>query len=102
MESGWQLAGYEGKGSYKYLMDTYNMTSNDAGIQSAPLSFLRGGYFYWSSGNLLDRGSYGYYWESKIHSVTNARNLYFYSTALGSQDTYAKGRGFSIRCVVKA
>ena len=82
-------------------MDTYNMTDNDAGIQSAPLSFLRGGYFSWDSGTLGNRGGAGYYWESKISSGTGARYLGFSSANLYPQGASLKGGGFSIRCVVQ-
>ena len=97
----WQLAGYDGKGSYKYLMDTYNMTDNDAGIQSAPLSFLRGGDFGWSSGNLYNRCSDGYYWESRVYSSSHGYSLYFYSTSLNPQYYNTKGYGRSLRCIVR-
>ena len=64
-------------------------------------SFLRGGYFLYSSGNLSNRGSGGGYWESKIYSDTSARSLNFYSSILNLQRAGVRGNGFSIRCVVK-
>ena len=67
-------------------------------------SFLRGGNYVYNNGNLGDRGDRGRYWESRLHSSTNAYNLYFYSTYLGPQGTYGifyRGYGYSIRCVVR-
>ena len=65
----------------------------------APLSFLRGGDFGYSSVNLwYDEGLY---WASKISSDTDARSLKFTSTLLSPQYNFYKGGGFSIRCVVQ-
>ena len=99
---GWKLAEYSGKGSYQYLLTyTYNMASNDYGIQRAPLSFVRGGYYVYSHGSLYYRGSFGYYWESKVYDATYAYYLRFYSTFLSPQNNYSKGDGFSARCVAR-
>ena len=77
------------------------MASNDYGIQRAPLSFVRGGYYFYSNGNLNNRGSYGYYWESKVYGAASAYFLYFYSTYLYPQNGNSKGNGFSARCVAR-
>ena len=100
---GWKLAEYSGKGSYQYLLTyTYNMASNDYGIQRAPLSFVRGGLYNYSNGNLNYRGSNGYYWESKVYNAANAYGLGFYSAYLNHQNYYYyKGYGFSARCVAR-
>ena len=81
-------------------MDTYNMTSNDAGIQSAPLSFLRGGLYFYSLGLVGERDT-GYYWDSKTSSDISAWSLDSSSTRLNPQNSYNKGFGLFIRCVVK-
>ena len=98
---GWKLAAYTGKGSYKYLMDTYNMTTNDNGIQRAPLSFVRGGYYLYSNGGLNYRGSNGYYWEARVRSASVAYSLYFGSTFLAPQNHYDMGLGLSLRCLAR-
>ena len=99
---GWKLAEYSGKGSYQYLLTyTYNMASNDYGIQRAPLSFVRGGHYSYSNGNLGNRGSNGYYWESKVNNAAGAYDLYFHSAYLHPQYNYTKGNGFSARCVAR-
>ena len=103
----WQLAKYSGSGSYWGLLaNTYNMTSssrgpNDYGIHSAPLSFIRGGYYYYSNGSLSDRGERGSYWESKVADADNAWILWFGPTLLIPQLNGDKGNGYSIRCVVR-
>ena len=98
------------KGSYPTLIaNVYNQktassgswTNADSGIQNTPLSFLRGGYYYYSNDNLDSRGSYGRYWEGKTNSETNARGLNFRSTNLNPQANDDKGNGFPIRCVVR-
>ena len=77
------------------------MSDNDAGIQAAPLSFLRGGSYRYASGNLYSRGSGGGYWEARVYSDTNAYRLYFDSTLLYPQNDSNKGFGFSLRCIVR-
>ena len=71
----------------------------DSILLSQPLSFLRSGLYYWQSAARLNRGSYGYYWESHVYSVSDARYLYFSSSSLSPQSGYARGGGFSLRCV---
>ena len=83
------------------LTYTYNMASNDYGIQRAPLSFVRGGHYSYSNGNLGNRGSNGYYWESKVNNAAGAYDLYFHSAYLHPQYNYTKGNGFSARCVAR-
>ena len=63
--------------------------------------FVRGGYYSYSNGNLYYRGSYGYYWESRVYNATYAYSLLFYSTGLVPQNNYYKGYGFSARCVAR-
>ena len=77
------------------------MSGNDAGIQAAPLSFLRGGAYLYSSGNLYNRGSNGRYWESRVNSDTHGNDSLFLSTTLYPQYTGNKGYGFSLRCIVR-
>ena len=77
------------------------MTTNDNGIQRAPLSFVRGGDYYCSNGTLYGRGSYGYYWEARVGNASNAYLLNFYSTNLGPQNASNKGYGFSLRCLAR-
>ena len=77
------------------------MTTNDNGIQRAPLSFVRGGYYNYSNGNLDYRGSYGYYWEARVYNANYAYSLCFGSTNLNPQSNRNKGYGFSLRCLAR-
>ena len=77
------------------------MTSNDNGIQRAPLSFVRGGYYNYSNGILDLRGSDGFYWETRVNSGAIAYHLDFYSTNLRPQYSSNKGYGFSLRCLAR-
>ena len=96
-----------GSGSYQELIATaYNsktgggLTNGDTNIQYSPLSFVRAGYYNYTSGSLVNRGSYGVYWEAKVYDATYAYSLYFYSANLYPQDSHYKGGGFSIRCTI--
>ena len=82
-------------------MDAYNMSGNDAGIHAAPLSFLRGGRYYYDNGNLLYRGERGYYWESRVNSPTSSHYLNFRSTYLNPQYGNNKSDGHPLRCIVR-
>ena len=95
----WILKQVQDDKCLEIIMDP-RVKPEDDGI-GKPLSFLRGGYLYWGSGNFDARGSYGDYWESQIHADTNARGLSFYSTTLRPQNNPTRGGGNSIRCVVK-
>ena len=101
---GWILATYDGNKSYKNLIiDVYgreNANPNrDTGILYLPLSFLRSGNYNYSNGNKDNRGSDGYYWESRIASATYSNYLYFNSARLGPQNGTSRGHGFSVRCL---
>ena len=84
-------------------MDTHNMSSRDYGINSAPLSFVRGGsYGLYGTGDIYETGIVGKYWESLVDDATSgARYLFFSSARLDPQYRESKGYGFSIRCVVR-
>ncbi|MBQ2660353.1 hypothetical protein IJF86_02980, partial [Candidatus Saccharibacteria bacterium] len=69
--------------------------------QRAPLSFVRGGLYNYSNGNLGYRGSLGRYWESKVYGAAYAYYLLFRSAYLSPQYYDYKGLGFSARCVAR-
>ena len=58
---------------------------------------LRGGYLYGSS--LYDAGSYGDYWSSTPNGSSNAYYLYFSSGYVGTDGSYRRYYGRSVRCV---
>ena len=109
---GWQLPTYDTtdpKSYYNLIIRVYGGTYRanisgslaDSILLSQPLSFLRSGYYYWQAASRNARGSYGYYWESRIYSVTSAYNLNFYSSNLTPQNNSNRGSGFSVRCVAR-
>ena len=65
------------------------------------LLFIRSGNYNYSSGGINNRSSNGNYWQSRVNSETNARNLNFNSTNLNPQNNNNKGNGFTVRCLVR-
>ena len=74
-------------------------SSRDFGLLSAPLSYVRSGYYYWSSTGLSNRGSGGYYWSLRSTNTTYSGNLLFGSSDLYPQYGVYRGYGFAVRCV---
>ena len=71
-------------------------------LHKMPLSIVFSGYYYWVSGSLDYRGSYGYYWSSTPASnYYSAYNLNFNSTYVYPQGGSNKPNGFTIRCVAR-
>ena len=52
----------------------------------------------YSSANVSNQGTDGYYWSSSQYDANNAYYLYFYSTVLNPQNHRYRTYGFSIRC----
>ena len=109
---GWQLPTYDTtdpKSYYNLIVrvygDTYraNISGSlaDSILLSQPLSFLRSGLYYWQTASRYSRGSFGYYWESRLYSVAYANLLYFNSSRLSPQSYDYRGYGFSVRCVAR-
>ena len=59
------------------------------------------GYLFWNSGNLFNRGTYGYFWASTLYSYTPSRLLYFSSTNVNPKNVSNKPDGFPLRCVAR-
>ena len=83
-----------------------HFVNNDNGIQRAPLSFVRGGLYHYSDGNLayggLDyRGSYGFYWVPRVNNANYADRLDFGFARLRPQNLIDKGEGLSLRCLAR-
>ena len=75
-------------------------STRDYGLLSAPLSYVRSGYYYWSSTGLSNRGSDGNYWWLRSNNTTTSYSLYFRSSNLGPRYySYSRGNGFAVRCV---
>ncbi len=87
-------------GSFKYLVDAYNIGSAGSKLTQAPLYFVYGGSVSISSLNAA--GSLGYYWSSTAYSATLAYNLYFNSSNVNPSTLYdGRYRGVSVRCVAR-
>ncbi|MBQ3430570.1 hypothetical protein IJG20_00485, partial [Candidatus Saccharibacteria bacterium] len=104
---GWQLPTYSGDKSFNNLFVngdlSYGMSNSgstrDYGLLSAPLSYVRSGYYYWSSTGLNNRGSVGDYWSLRSSNTTLSSSLNFSSSSLNPQDYSRRGYGFAVRCV---
>ena len=107
----WQLPTYDSTKSYQNLLvevyggqesnGTIGRTINsDSVIQFSSISFIRSGYYSYSSGGISVRDSNGYLWELEAVLTIAARILYFNSTYLYPQNTTYKGSGFPLRCLV--
>ena len=91
---GWQLPPNAGNKSY----DTLTRTASD--IHASPLSFVRLGRHYYSSGSPEGRGDKGYYWSSTASNSVGSYGLYFGSGFTTPQDSSGRAYyGISIRCV---
>ena len=104
---GWRLPGDEGDGSFNELMKPYSSSSGNASFKNiettakiTPFVFLCSGWYY-SSGSPSNQTSHGYYWSSKRDGNTNASLLYFLHLYLGPRYRYARGYGFSLRCLAR-
>ena len=76
-------------------------TLSSRALRSLPLSAMLSGYLYWSSGNLVVRGTSGYFWASTPYAYTYSRTLYFYSTLVSPKHGDVKPNGFTLRCVAR-
>ena len=84
-------------------IETYNNNTTPTGaemynrITSAPLNFLRAGYY---NASTFGHGeNFGNYWSATSNNGAYARRLNFNSTNVYSADYYYRRRGFSVRCV---
>ena len=63
----------------------------------APLSLVRGGFYFYESGMVFILGI-GYYWYNNLHS-TGAEYLKIYETLVYTIDSSNPGVGYSLRCL---
>ena len=105
---GWRLPENSGDDSFLELLKSYsnrngnqNFTNADSVVQITLLSFLRSGFYYYSTGVPTERASNGFYWSSSRDSRTNGYRLSFNSTYLRPQGGDSRGRGFALRCLAR-
>ena len=103
------LLSYSDTKSYQNLLvDAYGGTNGSytgSTLGSLTLQTLfnltYSGYYNTATGGIFEQGSYGYFWESQPYYNPYARALNFAHAYLGSQGANYKGRGFSLRCLVR-
>ena len=70
-------------------------------LRSLPLSVMMSGLLTWNSGNLYDKGTYGYFWSTISYSYTVSRGLLFKSTGVSPAYNSYKPYAFALRCVTR-
>ena len=58
------------------------------------------GYRSGSNGTLVSRGTYGFYWSSRVDNAMDAYRLYFRSAGAGMNYDY-RANGTSVRCIAE-
>ena len=86
--------------SYGFMLHCVASFSSRA-LRSLPLSVMMSGILYWSSGNLNNRGTDGYFWSSTPYSYTNSRGLGFGSANVNPKNGSSKPFGSALRCVAR-
>ncbi len=67
-------------------------------LANFPLNFLRTGEYYYSDGKMYNRTTHGSWWSATRSSATNANRLNTHTSSVSPQASYARGRGFALRC----
>ena len=81
-------------------MNKSDSSSRDSGVLSSPLSFLRNGNLSWGNTDILNLGSYGYYWLLRSINVNISSSFVFGITILYPQyNVTDRGTGMAARCV---
>ena len=71
----------------------------DTATLLAPLSLVRGGYYFYYNGTLNNQSSYGYYWSRRLANATLGYYLLFSSGGVYPQNSNNRGLGFALRCL---
>ena len=109
---GWQMP-YGGSGgdyydkskSWKYLLDTYNLSISEDGkynglvFRNYPFNIIMSGHFYGGSWSGLFRTTNaGIYWSNTSKAATNAFRIYVWYDKLTTLDESAKNGMNTVRC----
>ena len=78
--------------------DTFGAWNNNTDTFNSSLKLPSAGHRSRINGVLILQGTVGYYWSSTVGG-TNARYLYFNSTAANAGNFYHRAFGFSVRCL---
>ena len=65
----------------------------------APLSLVRGGIYYYSSGSLNYQSYLGRYWSRRLYNAGNSYGSFFNSGSVLIQGSDYHGYGFAVRCL---
>ena len=109
---GWQLP-YSGTGgdyydksrSWDYLFTAYSISFNTGAtadatkIKSYPFSYVYPGYYDWATGRLYSLGTSTGLWASTVNNSTGAYFMATWSTAVHSNLTTNRARGYTLRCI---
>ena len=87
---------YDQSKSWNYLFDLYNYSDGRV-LQTYPLSYVKSGVYYWSSGVLYGQSTVAQLWSS-IHIQRTAFWLLFGNVNI-RQDAVGKANGRTLRCV---
>ncbi len=79
------------------LTTTFSMASN-ATTMGTYLKMPMAGYRSYSSSNVANAGSYGFYWSSTAYSTNRAYYLAFNSSSITPQADQYRSNGYSVRC----
>ena len=110
---GWQLP-YSGTGgdyydksrSWDYLFTAYSIsfntgtTADATKIKSYPFSYVYPGYYDWATGRLYSLGTSTGLWASTVNNSTGAYFMATWSTAVHSNLTTNRARGYTLHCVL--
>jgi uncharacterized protein (TIGR02145 family) len=97
----WEGLRYTNTANYIGTNWSGNATNYTTGLRFGNLLFLpAAGYRVNSNGELLNRGSFGFYWSSTEISSSSAWVLTFFSSSAytGNSD---RTFGFSVRCIAE-
>ena len=76
-------------------------TISSRALRSLPLSVMMSGVLSWSSGNLSNRGTNGYFRSSTPYAYTASHGLGFNSAGVNPKSGYYKPDGLALRCVAR-
>ena len=92
----WRLPSGGPGGDFTALYNEYKMSITDP---TGP-NFISSGYYDRSS--VLSQDYEGFFWSSTASDkLEYAYFLRLYTNHVGSQDAYAKNRGYSVRCIAR-
>ena len=87
--------------SMKNTAQALEVDSLDSGTLSAPLSFVRSGYFYGNNASPTNHGGYGFYWSLRSYGTNGSNDLYFSNAGLNAEYGDYRSYGLAVRCELR-